>query len=64
MLTGAVAVETEVNRINRTQEFLHMLDGHSRTECRTRFGKTRLRKLDHVHVALADNGAMLFADAG
>ena len=61
-LAGTVAVKTEVDSINRSQKFLYMLGRHRRAKCRARFGKTRLRQLNHVHVAFADNGAMLLAN--
>lgn len=62
LAAGGVAVEREVDAVGELEELPDMLGRDRRTECGDGLLEPGLRKLDHVHVALADDGAALAVD--
>ena len=62
LAAGGVAVEREVDAVGELEELPDMLGRDRRAECGDGLLEPGLRKLDHVHVALADDGATLAVD--
>ena len=62
LAAGGVAVEGKVDRIGRLEETTHVLGRDRGAQGRHGLPEARLRELDHVHVALADDRAAALAD--